>query len=79
MPHELFITLLVACDDINFAVSSGTPAVVIGFRQEEYQVSENSTSGFIVLSIDVLQGSIDQGETVLVDFTTEDGTASGRL
>ncbi len=51
-------------------------AVVIGFRSPEYEVSE--VTGYIVLSVEVLQGNIDQGEAVWVIFYTEDGTALGK-
>ncbi len=42
-----------------------------------YPVDEGSLSGQVVLTVDVIQGTIDQGETILVNFTTEDGTAEG--
>ncbi len=52
--------------------------VVIGFELVEYQVTEGANpGGDVVLNIGVLQGTIDQGETVLVNVTTEDGTARG--
>ncbi len=50
--------------------------MVIGFSSLEYGVIE--VAGDVLLSVEVLQGRIDQGEAIWVNFTTEDGTALGK-
>ena len=69
------LVYILLCDGYDF-ISSLT-AVVIGLRSNFYAVNEND--GSVSLFIDVLEGFLDMGLSVLVEFTTEDRTALGML
>ena len=64
------VTMAPAHSPLFFSVSG----VTIGFSREEYDVMEGSS---VEVCVGVINGTIADNQSVVVNVTTEDGTAMG--
>ena len=55
--------------------SLGPAGLVVGFVATYYTASEDD--GFVIITVAVLQGTIELGDTVSLVFTTQENNASG--
>ena len=70
------LTMYVATDMYNYLP---VEIIAIGFSTDSRSPTSEEASGTVTLSLRVLNGTIQEGNTVSIRFTTADDSAHGNL